>query len=144
MKKLFLLTVFLAGILAGAFAQKRTQLINNLPADTVYGKNDTAVIYTPLMEDECNYSAQLKATFLGAADSAYMTFQTFQTNMHHDFEDDFTWTNLTDLDSVGWVTTTTNTGYLIEIENFSGTWLKHLVIGQGEDTVSIKGYIILK
>ena len=113
-----------------------------LPADTLYGDADASTVYAPLLDEYWDYSIQFVSTFL-SGDSSYWSVKTYQTNDPAQSG----WTELTTLrDTL--VTATDNDALIIEKSDFSGLWMKHVLLnyttGDGGDTVIVTPYVVRK
>ena len=107
--------------------------------DSLQGIRDTLTIYSPYIDGYWDYSIQLQSTFAGLGDSTNFMVSTWQSNdQGHD-----AWTDMTALrDTLA--TITDESAILIEKTDFTGLWLKHIIVSLSLDTMLINTYQVKK
>jgi len=140
MKKLIFLLILISGFLFTTLsAQLLTSSIFETGPDSLQGVRDTLIVYSPYIDGYWDYSIQLKSTFAGLGDSTNFMVSTWQSNdQGHD-----AWTDITTLrDTLA--TITDESAILIEKTDFTGLWLKHIIVSLSLDTMLINTYQVKK
>lgn len=139
MKKLIFLLAFIVGIAASAFSQGTIVNTLTLASDTVKGAADSLIVYSPVLDEYWDYSIQFKSTFYGVGDSSYLAISTHRTN---DISQTV-WEEITaERDTL--VSAVDDAGLTVDVTDFTGVWLKHILVGIATDTVVITPYVVMK
>ena len=141
MKKFIVLLSLIVGFTFYANAQGSLVERATLTAETVDGAGATLNVYSPYLGPYWDYSIQLKSTFYGVGDSSSWNVVTYQTNDPAQS----VWTLLSNAASDDTLQTVTDdSGVILEISDFKGLWLKHVITSMGLDTVTITPYVVKK
>ena len=139
MKKLAILLTLLIGFALSAFSQGTIVDPITLPAIQLNGYKATATVYSPLLDQYWDYSAQFKSTFYGLGDSTHWRVQTYQTNDPNQT----VWNELTEKHDT-LASKVNDSGLITTITDFGGMWAKHVFTSMSLDTVTITPYIVRK
>ena len=140
MKKLIVFLTLALAISLTSFSQGSLREFNTLTADSITGPGDTLTVYSTFLGPYWDYSIQFKSTFHGDGDSSYFAVATYRTN---------------DINASVWeeIASERDTletekgvqGITVELYDFTGAWLKFLLIGIAKtDTVVITPYEVKK
>ncbi len=132
MKRLIFLLAF-AISLTSLFAQPLPEPTETGP-DSLQGLRTTLTIYSSLIDGYWDYSTQIKSIFAGVGDSTNFSFIAYQSNDR----DQSVWTAITTADTLA--TITDNSGILSEVTDFTGLWIKYVLISLSLDTMLIETY----
>ncbi|KKL54573.1 hypothetical protein LCGC14_2264040 [marine sediment metagenome] len=106
--------------------------------DSLQGLRTTLTIYSGLIDGYWDYSTQIKSTFGGLGDSTNFSVIAYQSNDR----DQSVWTAITAADTLA--TITDDSGILSEVTDFTGLWIKYVLISLSLDTMLIETYQVKK
>ncbi|MDP8218268.1 MAG: hypothetical protein P9M03_06040 [Candidatus Theseobacter exili] len=140
MKKFIVLLILALGISFTSFGQSTIMKDFQTGPDSLMVDEGTLTIYSPYLDGYWDYSIQIESTFGGSTgDSTNFTVQTYQSNdpspgpwLIIAAEGD-TLEVIVDESSV-----------IIDITDFQGLWLKHILTSHSQDTMLIESFTVLK
>jgi len=140
MKRFIVFLTFLIGFAFIAFPQGTNVKNFQTGPDSLMVDEGTLTLYSPLLDQYWDYSTQIKSAFGGTTgDSTNFTVQTYQTNDPAQS----VW-NILASEGDTLTTIVNNSGVLIEITDFPGMWLKHILTSHSQDTMLISTYTVIK
>ncbi|KKL50855.1 hypothetical protein LCGC14_2301330 [marine sediment metagenome] len=101
------------------------------------GLRESITVYSPPIDGYWDVSTQIKSTFAGLGDSTNLSVATWQSNDR----DQDAWTLVT-TDTLA--TVTDEAALLLEITDFTGVWLKYVILSLSLDSMSIETYQVKK
>ncbi len=101
------------------------------------GLRESITVFSDLIDGYWDYSTQVKSTFAGLGDSTNLSVATWQSN---------------DRDLDVWTLVTTDTlstivdesALLLEVTDFTGLWMKYVILSLSLDSMSIETYQVKK
>ena len=139
MKKFIVLLILALGISLTSFSQGTITKDFQTGPDSLIVDEGTLTIYSPYLDGYWDYSIQIESTFAGYGDSTNFTVQTYQSNdpaqspwLIIAAEGD-TLAVIVDESSV-----------IIDITDFQGLWLKHILTSHSQDSMLIESFTVLK
>ena len=141
MKKFIILLTLMIGVAFSAYSQGTIVQDFQTGPDSLMVDEGTLILYSPLLDQYWDYSIQIESTFGGTTgDSTNFTMLTYQTNDPAQGA----WIILPGNDGDTLTTITDASCILVEVEDFQGMWLKHVLTSHSQDTMLIESFTTLK